>query len=450
MIGLLGTAIGALGFGFSRSFAAALFWRALGGALNGNVGVMRTMVSEIIREKKFQARAFLLLPLCFNIGVIIGPILGGLLADPAGSYPHLFGPGSHLGGSKGVWWMVHWPYALPNLVSAVFITTSALAVLFGLEETLESIRGTRPDLGLRTSRWISRTIFHNATSRSYDELSNQDQGDIELNAPNSPLRKKQARKLPFRRIWTSNVLFVFLAHGLLSIHIGGFNFLINVFLSTPRYTPGGDNESLKLPPGWMPHGLFFTGGLALPPPKIGTALAILGFIGITLQLLLYPRVSSWLGTVKSFRIALCLCPLAYFLTPFLAIVHSANPPPLPASGFLVWLAITAVLLVQVSARTFVLPATAILVNNACPHPSVLGTIHGIAQSVSSAMRTCGPILISYLYGLGLSSGYVILAWFVMSGMACLGAFAGLFVRDGDGHEIWLEGEKEEEEARAKR
>lgn len=54
LIGLFGTAIGALGFGFSRSFAAALFWRALGGALNGNVGVMRTMVSEIIREKKFQ------------------------------------------------------------------------------------------------------------------------------------------------------------------------------------------------------------------------------------------------------------------------------------------------------------------------------------------------------------------------------------------------------------
>ena len=43
LVGLLGTAVGAIGFGFSRSFAAALCFRALGGSLNGNVGVMRTV-----------------------------------------------------------------------------------------------------------------------------------------------------------------------------------------------------------------------------------------------------------------------------------------------------------------------------------------------------------------------------------------------------------------------
>ena len=102
--------------------------------MNGNVGVMRTMISEIIREKKFQSRAFLLLPMCFNIGVIIGPVLGGLLSDPVGSYPRVFGEGSLLGGKDGVWWLRHWPYALPNLLSAVFLLSSAAAVLFGLEE----------------------------------------------------------------------------------------------------------------------------------------------------------------------------------------------------------------------------------------------------------------------------------------------------------------------------
>lgn len=35
LIGLLGTAIGSLGFGFSKSFAAAVFWRCFGGMLNG-------------------------------------------------------------------------------------------------------------------------------------------------------------------------------------------------------------------------------------------------------------------------------------------------------------------------------------------------------------------------------------------------------------------------------
>lgn len=75
-IGLLGTLLSIIGFGFSHSFPMAVAFRCLGGVLNGNIGVMRTMISEIIKEKKYQSRAFLILPITFNIGVIIGPILG--------------------------------------------------------------------------------------------------------------------------------------------------------------------------------------------------------------------------------------------------------------------------------------------------------------------------------------------------------------------------------------
>jgi MFS family permease len=75
-IGLLGTMLSIIGFGFSHSFPMAVAFRCLGGVLNGNIGVMRTMISEIIKEKKYQSRAFLILPMTFNIGVIIGPILG--------------------------------------------------------------------------------------------------------------------------------------------------------------------------------------------------------------------------------------------------------------------------------------------------------------------------------------------------------------------------------------
>lgn len=43
IIGLMGTMVSAVGFGFSRGFYTAMFFRTLGGALNGNVGVMRTV-----------------------------------------------------------------------------------------------------------------------------------------------------------------------------------------------------------------------------------------------------------------------------------------------------------------------------------------------------------------------------------------------------------------------
>lgn len=92
------------------------------------------MISEIIKEKRFQSRAFMLLPMTFNIGVIIGPILGGILSDPVTQYPHLFGPGSVFGGKNGVWWMQRWPYALPNIVSAIFLCSAVIALFFGLDE----------------------------------------------------------------------------------------------------------------------------------------------------------------------------------------------------------------------------------------------------------------------------------------------------------------------------
>jgi MFS family permease len=76
--------------------------------------------------------------MCFNIGVIIGPVLGGMLADPIKNYPHLFGPGSLFGGKDGVWWMERWPFALPNLISAIFIFISWASVFLGLDEVRPS------------------------------------------------------------------------------------------------------------------------------------------------------------------------------------------------------------------------------------------------------------------------------------------------------------------------
>ncbi|KXL41739.1 hypothetical protein M433DRAFT_51877, partial [Acidomyces richmondensis BFW] len=469
LIGLLGTAVGSLGFGFSRSFAAAVTWRMVGGMLNGNMGVMRTMISEIVRERKYLSRAFLLLPMTFNVGVIIGPLLGGILADPVGSYPGIFGPGGSIGGKDGVTWLMKWPYALPNVVNAVFLTCSAMGVIFGLEETLEGLR-EKKDYGLEFTRWILRVLLKKRKTENYIALLEGEgalqAGDIEMvcdtRGTGKRTSKSTRRKLPFHRIWTTNVCLTLLAHGLLAMHVGTFNNLWFVFLSTPRYDPkdavasmhhGGrhpqrsqtaDDKSLTIPPNYHPHPPFiFTGGLALPPPSIGTALAILGVIGISLQLLLYPRLSFYFGTTRSFRGSLCLFPFSYFLAPFLALIPSSTPPPGQATGAFVWIGISLLLAIQVAARTFALPSSAILVNNASPHPSVLGTVHGIAQSVSSAARTVAPVVAGWAYGTGLRKGVVGLAWWGMACVAVVGAIAGQWVREGDGHEIWLEGEERE-------
>lgn len=71
----------------------------------------------------------------FNIGVIIGPILGGVLADPAGSYPDLFGETG---------FFINFPYAMPNLVSAFFLLSASLTAWLFLEEVRR--RTVTPDM----------------------------------------------------------------------------------------------------------------------------------------------------------------------------------------------------------------------------------------------------------------------------------------------------------------
>jgi len=72
LIGLIGTGITMLGVGFSTTYSQAVFWRVLGGAVNGTVGSARTMVAECV-DKRWHPRAFLLLPAAFNVANVAGP-----------------------------------------------------------------------------------------------------------------------------------------------------------------------------------------------------------------------------------------------------------------------------------------------------------------------------------------------------------------------------------------
>lgn len=298
----------------------------------------------------------------------------------------------------------------------------------------------------RRSTSIAYTPLHSRdTSISTDvEMSpvtpRDSSEDVPATSKKPTSRRRYTTRLPFRRIFTSNVTFTFIAHFFLAFHVGTFNSLWFIFLSTPVYNPANPES-----PDFVPQLPFrFTGGLGLPPRSVGLAMAILGTIGITMQLFLYPRLSSRLGTVRSWRYCLFLFPVAYTLIPFLSIVPSTTAPPSQKTGPYIWVAIAAVLLIQVTGRTFALPGQTILVNNCTPHPSVLGTVHGLGQSVSSFARTLGPILCGWLYGFGLSHGMVGGVFWGLAVMAVCGLIASFWVREGNGHEIWLEGDEDDE------
>ena len=63
LAGLTGTLFSCLLFGFAKSLPVAIFARCVAGLLNGNVGIMRTFVAEIVPQKELQPFAFSLMPL---------------------------------------------------------------------------------------------------------------------------------------------------------------------------------------------------------------------------------------------------------------------------------------------------------------------------------------------------------------------------------------------------
>jgi MFS family permease len=57
LIGCIGTLVSLLVVGFASSFWLALCGRLLGGLLNGNVGVIQTMVGELVKDPNHERKS---------------------------------------------------------------------------------------------------------------------------------------------------------------------------------------------------------------------------------------------------------------------------------------------------------------------------------------------------------------------------------------------------------
>ncbi|KAK6536174.1 hypothetical protein TWF281_000420 [Arthrobotrys megalospora] len=429
VMGLFGSALASLGLAFSKNFYWAVAMRMVSGGANATTGVLRTIVAELIKEKKYQSRAFLIMPMCMNIGIIIGPILGGILANPIEAHPGIFGPGSWLGGKDGVGWMKEYPYALPNIVSAVFLCFSFLLATFGLEETNPSGDIVGKVLTKLSNIWVWITSPFNRffnRSQQYTPLS-QDITDEITEIPAEPPRTKA---VPLREVLTPGVTFCLICFIVLPLHNSTFMQLYPIFLSTPRR----DNSHPSTPLSW-------SGGLGLPASQVGFGMAIIGFIGITMQLFIYPPLQTRLGTLRSYKLSLLLFPIAYTLTPFISILPSKNKDiSEPASGPVVWTGIVIALFLQVTGRTFSSPGNVILLINSVDNRRALGTVNGLGASLSSLARAIGPLSAGWGYARALEIGCVGAVWWGMAVVALFGVFVSTYLSEGKGF-----AQKEEEE-----
>ncbi|KAG2555678.1 hypothetical protein PVAP13_8NG035802 [Panicum virgatum] len=112
-------------FGLSVKYWMAIATRFLLGALNGFLAPVKAYSIEVCRPEQ-QALGISIVSTAWGMGVIIGPAIGGYLAQPVKQYPHLFHEKSVFG---------RFPYLLPCLFISFFATLVFISCAW-LPETL--------------------------------------------------------------------------------------------------------------------------------------------------------------------------------------------------------------------------------------------------------------------------------------------------------------------------
>ena len=121
-------------FGMSTSLWMMIVSRVLLGLFNPIWGIAKTLVSELC-SRKYEARAMGLTASCWSLGVVVGPVIGGFLANPGKLYPQVFTE-NNAETFMLVRLLIDYPYLLPNLVVGMFSGVAGCLVYWCLPETL--------------------------------------------------------------------------------------------------------------------------------------------------------------------------------------------------------------------------------------------------------------------------------------------------------------------------
>lgn len=423
LMGLVSTMICFIIWGTASSLAMALTVRFIMGAGNGNVGIIRTMVAEMVPQKEFQPRAFSLMPLVWSIGSVFGPSFGGFFARPAEQYPGLFGDS---------WLFNKYPFLLPNLMACLFFFISVVVAILFLHETLETKRHEK-DWGLKLGEKISQP-FHKKPHYHHERHHRPSFVDAEASAPllpssgAVPKTRKSDPPPTVREIFTRQVTVNIVAYTFLALHSVAFDQVLPVFLNYPRQVP--DEHNTHLP-------FHFSGGWGLGSNSIGSILTAYGLACGVIQFFLFPPLCSRFGALACFKAGTVLFPAVYVLLPYTALVQDAR---------LRSAALMALLLVKGFAVIVAFPCITILLTNSAPSVRILGTLNGFATTFSGLGRAIGPTVTGATFSWGVKRGYVIPAWWFLAAVAALQAIPAWMIVEGDGLVREEDTDEEEEEA----
>jgi MFS family permease len=420
LIGLTCTMITSVLFGLSKSLPWALAMRSLQGACNGNVGIIRTMVAELVPQKELQPRAFSIMPLVWTIGSILGPTFGGATVHPAERYHSLFGNSKFLR---------KFPFSPPNLLSAVLFLIGIITGVLFLKESLETKKYNR-DYGRMLGSALTRSCSRRKRNRPHwglenDEaeafLSAHDGSDSELSSPGGKGKPNVSYKpsvpykaVGYREVFSRQSNINLAVYTLLAMHAVAFDQLLPVFMHHPT-------QDIHSPDVHLPFK--FAGGFGIGSGRIGVLFTIYGVYGMFIQFLAFPPLARRYGVLNCLKAVSLTFPLVYIAVPFTAL--------LPTSG-LRQAAMVGLMLMKGWCAIFAFPCTTILLTNSAVSLRILGTLNGVATSISAIGRAAGPALAGLTFTVGVDIGFVVISFWMLAAIAILGAIPVFWLVEMEG------------------
>jgi len=350
LVGLFGLSISMYCFGLSRTFWGLTTSRCLNGALNGNIGVMKSMIAEITDSTNI-AQAYAYMPIAWSSGSTLGPIIGGSLSRPAERFPHLFGTSEFL---------KKYPYFLPCAIPATFTAIAWVVTLLFMKETVQN-----------PVSWS--TLF--GFGKRKGDLDDKIISDI-----NNPVYPGcgQDKPLCLKKLLSSRVLIAGGNYATLSLVDIAFRAILPVFFST--------STSL--------------GGLGLSPSTIGNVLSVMGVLNGVCQVFFFAKVHNYLGSKKTFVWGTMTAFPVMAAFPVMSCFAKHY-----GVGKAVW-AVVAFQVVMSVGMGMAYGAVFIFIAVASPNRASLGATNGICQMIVSVMRAVGPAATNSIFSLTLEKGYL--------------------------------------------
>lgn len=284
----------------------ALSARFLWGALNGNIGVGKAYLSEVCDDSN-MAVAFGFLGVGGGIGKLLGPALGGWLAQPAKHWSNAIAQDSIWG---------RFPYLLPCLVvvGACFV---ALVLCFIY---LEEINEPRGSAALKAHSLLDSISDDSSSGGGGSDEREQTQDPKVYNGDSSSKTNKSLLSSVLGGKRTSSTVSSRKSNPVRSNSLWFLLKIRNLMISCGLYAIVGFATSIIVEtfPLWVLLNIE-DGGFALKSSDIGLIMMVGAPFQLVSQLAVYPRMARRFGHLRTFRLSTLFVAVCVGLTPFLSV-----------------------------------------------------------------------------------------------------------------------------------